>query len=313
MGLSAHSRILVNKGPVFKLPKNGAFPQSLLAELYIPTRTLYLSAEALRSANKARKAKKVKERDFMRFRSQMTHETANVKQVIAFNYKDEDGEYVDWAFLKIKWGLCTGYTTTLRKFQYLAFWDPDGEVPHSYEKEPKKWRKFYEKLIDKIMDNIPVVIPGFSGLRELSESNMAYYLQRHLADQWAVQNVGPGGVNAWLNPWNEQRWEKRREEIIKELRWYLDRNFEPNVYWGAVMFESSHVVRVIDLIHDEEKNDYTMKYLDTDGIIKYDPAVYNIIPMAHEKASYVDMAFALRKFCKDNKEICKQQIENKAD
>jgi hypothetical protein len=158
------------------------------------------------------------------------------------------------------------------------------------------------------MDNEPRVIPGFANLREFSDSEMAYYLQRHLADQWAVQNVGPGGINAWLRPGLEKRWEKKRKKIVKKLRWYLERNFEPVVYWGAKMFESSHVVRVLDLIYVEDNDSYTMKFLETDGTVKYEEEVYNIFPLSYEKANFVDMAKNLEGFCEDNSEVCEKHL-----
>lgn len=90
-------------------------------------------------------------------------------------------------------GVCMGVTSVIRKFNMLAHFDPQNtfkaKVPIRQTHE-KEWIAFYQKLIDKVMSNIPTVIPYFHDLEEISSyGNFYTYLQRHSLDQWALNNM----------------------------------------------------------------------------------------------------------------------------
>lgn len=128
--------------------------------------------------------------DFEVFKNNEFRHTPNLEFSLAFENHHMGFEIPDKK--NDQYGFCYGVTTVLRKMNLLAFYDPQNilgaSVPSRDDKEA--WTSFYKGLIDQVMRNKPVIIPGFSGLHEFSGSlEIKPYLVRHVLNQWGINNA----------------------------------------------------------------------------------------------------------------------------
>lgn len=190
-------------------------------------------------------------------------------EVLSFKYKDPvTNEYEEWDFLEIDHGLCAGFTYSLRKFHYFATFRPDLVSPFDKKLQKIKWDNYYKDLIDKIFRNEPAVFPEFASLKRLSNSSLGQYIQRHVADQWALQNIKWENFRNWALPIPQSTVRSLRK-LKNELDFYLFRNFQPIIYEfdGMVPFSwYAHVLRVLDVSMDKD-NCLHMKLLEPNGNI----------------------------------------------
>lgn len=166
--------------------------------------------------------------------------------------------------LKVEFGLCAGFSTTIRKFQMLAFFDPTNiekqDVPNR-QTRPKEWLKFMQKKIDSVMDRRMTVIPGFANLNEFaSDPEIAAYIKEQIVLHWEMTNVsilqgvvqGLAGVRHKMTP---QEMERLHETLSKRLKM----GFNPIVYLHQYNDSLTsrdqwiHVLQVVDI--SPRKND----------------------------------------------------------
>jgi hypothetical protein len=83
-------------------------------------------------------------------------------------------------------GYCWGHTSTTRKFNYLAVFDPF----ERYEKLPRfayksQKRAYFKHKINRVMRNQATIFPGYSNLREFSrDEEMKHLLKDKVVWQW---------------------------------------------------------------------------------------------------------------------------------
>jgi len=235
----------------------------------------------------------------------------NANNQLSYRYKNDEGVYLSNRAVVNQYGLCAGFTTTLKKFHYLAFFEPGKLSGYNRDSEPELWLEYYKKLIDKIMKNEAVVFPEFSSLFELSSTILGEYLNYHIAEQWVQTNLNLQGIISFLESSNMDKAELVK--VLKNLQWYIDRHFQPSIYLGSGGKNSSHVVRVVSIEEDEEK--YVLNLINTDGSYfkKNFPKNLNSYErlniVAFQKAEMVDMILSLEKFCHNNPVYC-QNIKN---
>lgn len=89
-------------------------------------------------------------------------------------------------------GICRGYSSLRRKFRLLAFFDAKNEagieVPNR-EKHPRKYVRFYKKLIKQIRKGQPTIIPGYANLREFSSDELVSdMIKMQVFREWRKKN-----------------------------------------------------------------------------------------------------------------------------
>jgi hypothetical protein len=246
---SAMASLLANKGPVFSYPtgKNVKNQDDLIKSylgfkgLYLQRDTMYLNAF---TSHHNKLMSKERNSD-LTYKLPKFHYDIN-NDAFSFNY-GITGQYSKYPFLKIKYGLCMGFTVGLRKIHYFAHFEPGMKAPFDRDTEPKKWLSFMKRKLDRVFAGRPTIIPEFFNLYELSDSELKTYLQRHLTDQWAINNLSHKGLyyisNLFDGPDNKEEVQKLHDRI----QFYLDRNFEPKIMhrWGE--WQEIHVVRALSI------------------------------------------------------------------
>lgn len=266
---SAHSQVIKNKGPIFTI--NHTIQKDLLVDY-----ALFRTENFLRDKLKAESLeisylKQLLLNDNFRLPSKPKLKFEEKMQVIsnriASSYKDpKTNEYISPNFLYVEYGLCMGYTVTMRQFHYFGFFDTTKVPVYDKKKNFKEWSAYYRKLIDNVFASKPTIIPGFKSLYELSQSEVGDYLQRHIADQWALKNSNLEGAINWAMPL--PRLTKGSVAKIKgKIDNFLNRNFEPLIiFYDNSSFSSyAHVQRAISTSEQNEKGCFKLKTLDIDG------------------------------------------------
>lgn len=137
--------------------------------------------------------------------------------------------------VKNEFGFCAGFSTALRKFNMLTYFDPtntEGQNVPSRESNPTAWFNFYKTKIDAVMANQMVVIPNFDHLYELSsDPEIGLYMKQMVVRQWELTNVnllqGIGdGFLAVTKKMNSQDLNKTYDYLKKRLSY----GYNPIVY-----------------------------------------------------------------------------------
>lgn len=194
----------------------------------------------------------------------------------------ENDSYDFSSLLDAQYGVCMGVSSVIRKFNMLAYFDinnQDGrDVPLRHENE-KKWRAYYEGLIDRVMNNMPTIIPGFYDLEDLSSHGNFYtYLQKHSLDQWALNNLTlRGGLREMLGGLIKNRFSKKKGlRLYRQLRKRLSLHYNPKVYLTQPLRTSDaqkpdgmedleiwiHVMQVYSLSEMKKDGSYTVSLWD---------------------------------------------------
>ncbi len=261
LSLSIQAQVIQNKGPYFSVEDSS---QKDIIDDYI----------TFKMKNYALDKYKVKGLEFSFFKNSSKDnfrlpkrgfDSSNYKQnSLGFGYK-YNNEYETWGFTTIEYGFCMGFTTLLRKFHYFASYDASKVAPYNKETQLEQWSKYYQELIDKVMRNEKVVFPGFASLYELSRSSLHNYFRRHVADQWAIQNINFSGVLSWYMPPSMNK--KEVKKFKGEIDFYLSRNFEPIVmmYTNERQSEGIHVTRAIKTSEINTRGCFNITILETSG------------------------------------------------
>ena len=89
-----------------------------------------------------------------------------------------------------KFGYCWGFTTLVRYFHTLAFYDPSMRAPYDRLFQHKEWVAFYEGKINSVLRGEATVIPGMNNLRELSSvPELELHLKLHAMDLWEQRAI----------------------------------------------------------------------------------------------------------------------------
>ncbi|OUR99623.1 hypothetical protein A9Q84_00970 [Halobacteriovorax marinus] len=102
-------------------------------------------------------------------------------------------------------GYCWGHASATTKFNRLAKFRPNEEVPCIKKKSCKRgdedYLEYMEDLIDDIMNNKPRVIPGYKNLKEFSSKrdqsdSVLLYLGKTVSNEWSDQAMSFQGLGA---------------------------------------------------------------------------------------------------------------------
>lgn len=134
--------------------------------------------------------------------------------------------------VKAEFGFCAGFSTTLRKFNILAVYDPENieqqEVP---EKGTDAWFEFYKAKMDDIMNNKMTIIPGFANTYQFSSNKQfALYIKQIIVHQWQLTNVNLfQGIAGFLSVKKKPSL-KDMQKVRDELASRISYGYNPIVY-----------------------------------------------------------------------------------
>jgi hypothetical protein len=134
-------------------------------------------------------------------------------------------------------GYCWGLSTLNRYFAYAAFFDPTLPAPDVYVPgglaRNERWFRFYESIIDDIMDGIPRVIPGFHNFSEFSAvPEIEMYLKLKVMDAWALRAISAGSLKTFFNSTTELD-DGGVNELVRSLARRLNRGEIPKILFTA--------------------------------------------------------------------------------
>ncbi len=309
----AFANIIVNKGPVFAFPekRDQKYDQNDLIRDYVffKIQNAYKDEENLEKVRRlGQKYKQLEKEGKMSFKLPEFHYDLDF-DAFPFTY-GTSGTYSQYSFLKILYGLCMGFTTGLRKFHYFAYFKPEMKAPFDKETEKQKWLTFYQGLVDKVMRDEVTIIPGFKDLYELADKELRVYIQRHLADQWAINNLSIKGAIYLTSYFKGPEDKKEVSELRQEMISYLEKNFEPRVIWRwGETVRNTHIMRV-KKVYPMQEECFDYEYINTDSITHME----RVCP--GEKIEIVKGEFerftayfeSYKKFCQKNKKFCEENI-----
>lgn len=225
--------------PAFKLKEHfddgdSEYPQKDLLKSYLNL-YLYKKLPRLNSIQALNliywKKSNFSKKDFDIFKKFKDRRAPKIENDLSF-----ENDEIDFSNLVVSdLGVCMGVTSVIRKFSMLAHFDPDNKLKTQFPRrqvDEKAWKKYFHHLINRIMANIPTVIPDFKNLEELSEyGNFYSYLQRHSLDQWALNNLSlrAGVLQMLLSIKNHFNRSKARV-LYSKLYSRLNLNYNPKVY-----------------------------------------------------------------------------------
>lgn len=129
-------------------------------------------------------------------------------------------------------GYCWGHARVTSQFNRLGFFKGNQRPPHNLQSEdPAEYRRaldFYKKIIDNIVDNKPVDIPGFRNLNEMSsEPELQQYLADKVAKSWARHAMSWQGLSSVLNI--RGRSERSFQQNFESISQRIENNMQPTV------------------------------------------------------------------------------------
>ena len=226
-------------------------------------------------------------------------------------------------------GYCWGHARLTAQFNRLAFFDANKSAPfdlHSADsKEQNQAIKYYKGLIDKIVKNKSVAIPGFPDLQALSsEPSLQSYIADKVAEGWADQAMSWQGLGVSLGA--KSKSDSKYQEILEATKERLDMNMQPTLVFtfkGQPFFTHASLVSHYEKLDDgsiklcmrdnnfpesnaAECKDYMT--LNKEGGLHHSAyGDIGSIKVAHnENKDAVIQAKALRKKCQDEK-LCSKK------
>ncbi len=327
--LSVSSAALAaRKGPVFKMKE---FPaQRTLLAKYLPYNALYAPLVEARNLKYSTLYKTLSESDFDVFESRTFRHAPNLDFSLAF--ENHNMGFEDAKIKNDQYGFCLGVTTELRKFNLLAFYDSENKfgakVPNK-ETHYEEWLDFYKDLIDDVMRNRPVIIPGFKGLNEFSGTEgIKDYMVRHVMNQWATKNATLySGLYQML--WGVKRNYSKREadKLYYEVKERIERKYPPRLFLSKKNFDQPlfggqyiHIMQAFEITEMKADGSYKIGVWHINN--KWDKATYYIEVRANgtawmewrdlgeldivpgDDAEIAEMVKNLTPFCQDKPELC---------
>ena len=134
-------------------------------------------------------------------------------------------------------GFCWGFSTLNRYFAYLAFYDSSLEAPVAYVPNGKnlneRWFRYYEDIIDDIMNGIPRVVPGFRNFSEFSAiPEIEFYLKLKSTEAWALRAISTSNLKTFFTSTSELD-SPSIDRLVKQLKVRLDRGELPKILFTA--------------------------------------------------------------------------------
>ncbi|NDG85903.1 MAG: hypothetical protein EBX52_12820 [Proteobacteria bacterium] len=134
-------------------------------------------------------------------------------------------------------GFCWGFSTMNRFFAYLAFYDPSIAPPARYiagaTTQNERWFRYYEGIIDDIMDGKPRVIPGFRNFAEFSSvPEIEFYLKLKNTEAWAQRAISRSTVSTFFTSTRELD-SPQIDALVARLKRRLNRGELPKILFTA--------------------------------------------------------------------------------
>lgn len=172
----------------------------------------------------------------------------------------------------MEFGLCSGMTSTLRKFNMLADFDPKmtRAVPNK-QTQPKKWLKYYTDKIDQIIDYKMTTIEGFENLYTFaSEPQIQKYIRQNVLEKWKENNVNliQGALDGFMSV-NQSMSKSDLIDLNTELAQRIEYGYNPIVYLSQpaeTLFSTKqwiHVVMVTEVTAPKKDGSYTIHIWDS--------------------------------------------------
>jgi len=162
--------------------------------------------------------------------------------------------------IKATQGFCWGHASVTSKFNRLAFFKKNEKPKFSLKSadatEYNKALDYYKEIVDKIVDNEPVDIPGYENLNDFaSEPGIQEYIADHVATSWADRAMSFSGLNVAMK--SKPRSKKQNKKFFEDVMKKVDQNQQPQiVFTGKNRMFLTHAVLVS---HYEKMNDGTTK------------------------------------------------------
>lgn len=155
-------------------------------------------------------------------------------------------------------GYCWGQTTVLRNFNYLAIFDAENkagaDVPNR-SKHPKKWLRFYRRLIRQVLRGNVAVIPGFKTLWDFtSDPTINLEMRKQTVKTWRKNAVRLEALPILLRSTNPSEMKPSEvNEVVSEIKKGLSMNQSPKIWFTHQDdWQSVHVVPVYEIREREE-------------------------------------------------------------
>lgn len=196
--------------------------------------------------------------------------TNKPQQEWSFSFYNNDRSFSD--ILSMEFGLCSGLTSTLRKFNMLSTFEPtaSGSIPDR-QKYPKRWLKYYTDKIDQIIDYKMTTIDGFENLYTFSsDPEIQKYIRLEVLEKWKENNVNivQGSVDGFLSV-NQTMDKKDLRDLHTELSQRLEYGYNPIVYLSKpaeTLFSKNqwiHVVMVTGVSAPRRDGSYLIEIWDS--------------------------------------------------
>jgi hypothetical protein len=322
--VSAHAQ---RKGPIFQMDEIPA--QRVLLQSYLSYNLINAPIANARLVNFTSLYQTLEESDFDVFKSHVFRHTPNLEFSLAFQNHNMGFENKEKK--NDQYGFCLGVTTELRKMNLLAFYDPENtskaQVPKIEDQEA--WLNFYKELIDKIMTNRPVIIPGFANLQELSGTpGIKEYMVRHVLNQWAMKNASLySGFDQMLMGVKREYSKNEAEKLFLDVKQRLARHYPPRLFLSKKNYDKPlfgaqyiHVMEAFEISEKEADGSYKIGVWHINN--PWDKATYHVEIRADgsdwmewrdlgeldivpgDDAEIAEMVKNLKPFCAKNPDLC---------
>ena len=133
-------------------------------------------------------------------------------------------------------GFCWGYSTMVRYFTVLAFFDESVKNPAPLSAlEYQEWIKFYQKKIDQVLRGEATLIPGFRSFRELSlVPELEFYLKLNAMELWRSRAVKLTSIDV-LHHSLDQMTPAKVDALLINLEKRLKRGEIPKILFSALI------------------------------------------------------------------------------
>jgi hypothetical protein len=155
-------------------------------------------------------------------------------------------------------GFCWGHASVTSKFNRLAFFKGDKKPPYDLNSPNSaiqdKAVKYYKDLIDKVVNNETVDIPGFKNLNELSDHpSFDGYLGDKVAESWGDRAMSFQGAGVALKSGAQSK--KANKKFFNDVKKKIDLNQQPQIVFtkGGAKF-MTHAVLVSHYKEDSNGN-----------------------------------------------------------
>lgn len=133
-------------------------------------------------------------------------------------------------------GYCWGHARVTSQFNRLGFFKPNAKPPYNINStdpnEQDHAIDYYKKLIDQIVKNKPVDIPGFSNLKTMSEHPaLQSYIADKVAQTWADHAMSWQGLKTGLSSGRKSNSDYKK--VFNDIKERIDMNMQPTIVFTS--------------------------------------------------------------------------------